>query len=576
MFPLPFGSGAFAVYVASFIGAIILPICAHAAQSNEDNSDISQIIRPGLIENWWARDAAEQSKNEKHSVHIRITLPQVPIEEQFVLSSVSIIGTPLENKEETLQLFAPQVGKLVTKEDLETVTREISRLNRKTNGALSYAYISKCDVETGAVEITLGPGLITNFAIEGAPNHLKQRILKTSEKYENDLTYEALQQFGEEVSEIVQTSVDISVEPELQRPSEALIRVQIRASSFSVEVGMNNYAPTFVGRDRLYTELGFENTITNGDEFEVNFGATLDFEQLRIFSAKYSVPIGRKGAELSVSGGTFRLRPGVDFLRALGFQISNNFIAVDVSHPVETNIVDNLKISAGLSRRQYITEFSVRPSTKDVLAIASVGVEFEFIAPLIGSNEWEFDYWRSVDLFGASSAANEQASRPDLGPGQSAFTYKLEQTHQLRESIDLIFSVEQQFGNGPIVGGRQCQYGGGPFGMGYDPIELAGDSCFMASATIEATPGFLQHDRFDTTVFVAADHGSIRLKGPTSINQIGNTPTSARLESIAFGAELSWKNRFTVGFEIGVPLDESRISFFEKKPRYLFSLESEF
>ena len=288
--------------------------------------------------------------------------------------------------------------------------------------------------------------------------------------------------------------------------------MKVERKRFTVAAGANNRASRAVGREQFYGRLAVNNLITGADSFRLMTVQSFTLDELSYFAAGYSTIVNSEGLALDFAATRSVAAPGVPLLRNLGFETMGWTAGVGLSYPLVLQRDRQLSVSTRFTWKEFQSAFGVTPNTLDTLWVSEIGAFGKFKDQWDGSNAAGVTLVRGWDVFDATQVGSPFASRQGAGAEFLAVVANFSRTQKMTDDVSLSVSVRGQAANNPLLSAEQCGFGGGGFGRGYDPFEIAGDSCVVGLVELSASPAFLQKGKLKVRPFVSFDAGAVRQK----------------------------------------------------------------
>ncbi len=547
---------------------------AHA-QKIENEVAIPAQIRPGAIEAQFEKEVAP-GLTMAPSV-ISPYEPQQPTaagEIEFVLRGVLLDGAVSIPPAAFQTLYADKIGATIKLSEVFNIARKITRFYADEGYPLSLAYVPVQEIENGQVRIRIIEGFVGEVDVSDAPPSMQGRLRSIAKKItsERPLTQKTL----ERSLLLANQLPGLKVTGVLQRGSsaEAGVKMVMKAERkrFNIAAGVNNRASRAVGREQFYGKLSFNDILTGVDSFRFMAVQSTKVDELTFFATGYSTLLNAQGLALNLGATRSEAAPGVPFLRDLGFETMGWTASAGLSYPVILERDRQFVLAADFSWKEFQSAFGVTPNTRDTLWTSEFSAAYKFKDGLKGSNSVAAKMVRGWDIFDATQVGSPQASRQGAGAEFVAFIADVGRSQKLTESISLTISASAQTANKPLLSSEQCGFGGGGFGRGYDPFEIAGDRCITGLLELSASPDFLSKGKFRATPFVSIDAGAVRQIGPLAVGE----DRTASLYSLSAGTRVRLTRHTSASFSVGVPLKGVVAQEGDNDPRFFFSLEARY
>lgn len=548
---------------------------AHAQPTEIDPqvSDLPASLRFGAAQNWARREtSAPWGAAAKAIITIEATsAPELkgPVRFREVIFS----GANSAEIEKMAAILRPRQGEWITQERLASLLALLNHAQTEAGRPLRIAHLPAQSFENGVFTVAVSEQSVARIEIRGANTQQSALLAALAQSSLGALTPANLWRLADAAVIELQQDVTLRVSPAGGAGVGATVEIIVDPAQWAFEFVLNNHAPIFVSRESISAELVGENIFRVGDELVLEGSATVDFQQSQFYRLGYETPLFDDRLTVSFGAGRFRLKPGVAFLRDIGFSLKSDFARAGIKAPLYRTDHYDLALNAGLTRRDIRRTIGVSVA-ENTIWNWELGASLDTLDRFGGDTEMALTVRHAIDIFDATPKTAATSLRTGVGPGETAWSIDMEHKRDFLLDTDFTLKIFRQTASGPLIGPDQCEYGGGPFGRGYDPIELAGDACMLIAGIIETPTDFLRFGEVDIMLYAAVDHGAVRIKGAIDPNAPGGQALSVSRQSIAFGCEFGWKGRVETSFEVGMPLQSSTIDGFGRSPRFLLSVRS--
>ena len=545
------------------------------AQKIENSVVIPSTVQPGAIE---AQFDVEVTPGVTMAPAVvspyELEQPEGAGDIEFLLNEIMLDGAITLSQSVMRQLYEEQIGTTIKLSAVFDIARAITRHYADEGYPLSLAYVPIQEIEDGKVRIKIIEGFIGDVDVSLAPSNDRRRLSGIAEsiKAERPLTQKSLERY----LLIANRPPGLSYTGVLERGAspEAGVKMtlKVKRKRFTAAAGVNNRASRAVGREQFYGKFAINSLVTGSDSLRFLTVQSANLDELTYFSAGYSTMLNSNGLTLNLASTRSEAAPGVPLLRNLGFETMGWTAGAGLSYPVILNRESRLTATVGFSWKEFQSAFGVTPNTRDTLWTSMFGAAYSFKDSWNGSNAAGVKLVKGWDIFDATKVGSPLASRQGAGAEFLAIIADFGRSQKLSDSLDLSFSVKGQAANNPLLSSEQCGFGGGGFGRGYDPFEIAGDNCIVGLVELSASPAFLRRGKLSVQPFISFDAGAVRQNGTLAIGEA----RSASLYSLGAGARFNLTRHVSASFEVGVPLKGVVAQEGDNDARFFFSVEARY
>jgi len=492
----------------------------------------------------------------------------------FTLNEVVLDGVAAIPQSALASLFSWKIGAEVKLAEIFEIARGITREYASQGYPLSLAYVPVQEIENGVVRIRIIEGFIGEVDIVGAVRGAKRSLAEIGEKIKADrpLTQKKLERYLLLANQLPGLKVTGVLERGASPDAGVKMTMKVDRKRFAVAAGVNSRASRAVGREQFYGRASANGLLTGVDELNFMTVQSFNLDELSYFAGGYSTLLTSEGLRLRLNATRSEAAPGIPFLRVLGFQSMGWTAGAGLSYPLVLARDKQLVVSGGFSWKKFESAFGVMPNTLDELWTTQFGATFSAKDDWNGSNKVGIEITKGRDIFGATEVGSPLASRQGAGAEFVTVSANIGRVQKVTDWANLAVSLAGQTANNPLLSSEQCGFGGGGFGRGYDPFEIAGDRCVVGVVELNLSPSFLQRGKFKAQPFVSFDAGAVRQIGLLAAGE----RRTASLYSFGAGGRLSLTKHVSASVEVGVPLKGIVAQEGDDDPRFFFAVEARY
>ncbi len=310
------------------------------------------------------------------------------------------------------------------------------------------------------------------------------------------------------------------------------------------------------------------NVFGTHESFTLAYAGVTDFKELMFFSGNYRHVVNSEGLTGFVNATYSDGKPGTPLLQLLDYRTQTTTVEFGMYQSIVRSRERNLTLT-GLA---FITDSYSKinltapdPFQADRLRGFRGRVDGDIADKFSGINQGSITVSQGIPGFGSTENGNPLATR---AAGKVNFT-KVElsasRLQPLGGQFSALIGFYGQWAASPLLASEQCGYGGRVFGRAYDPSELLGDHCWMASGELRYDFVNKMPQSPDAQFYAFADVGQVF----TIVPAVGTAETTAA--SAGGGVRLRWQNFVMVDVSaakgIEGPRDDWRF-FFISTVRY--------
>ena len=315
------------------------------------------------------------------------------------------------------------------------------------------------------------------------------------------------------------------------RPGDLVGVIDVVHQRFEADVAVQNYGSSEVGRWGGQARVRFNGLTGLGDQTEVSFFATPDFDEQLVLQGRHEIALGGDGLRLGVNGVHAWTRPDVPgpdvfFAKTL---VVNGY----ATYPLVLRQARSLDLRGGLDLVDQRIAFSGTPFTRDKLRVLTLSLEHNGADPdsVAGANGYSISEprWAARGRIEVRKGISGLGASDDCGPALAncalpgvvpisrlnadpqGFLVRGDGDTSFRPSklVTVTGRARFQWTNDNLLPYEQFSGGNYTIGRGYDPGAASGDRGFggqlevaygsLNPSTIDgsAVQGFVFYDTFN-------------------------------------------------------------------------------
>jgi hemolysin activation/secretion protein len=514
------------------------------------------------------------------------TAPPEAATVQLVIRRVRIVGATVYSDADLAPLYQDLLGTRVPLQAVYDLAQRITAKYGADGYVLSRAIVPEQELSpSGAtVRIEVIEGYIDEVEWPARLTHYRDFFTAYALKItaERPINIRTLERYLLLANDLPGLKFKTALRPSKTRRGAATLVVEVDEKSVDVYARVDNRGTRARGPLQLLISPTLNNLLRQHESVMISYGAAVPFKELQFVALNYRQVLSSEGLTAVVNGNYSWGHPGTGDLEALDFRTRSLYAEAGMQFPVIRARERNLTLAGLVFAGENYSFWNLTPTDPqavDRLRGLRLRAEGDFADKAGGINQFSVTVSQGIDGAGSTDNGNLLASR---GGGRVDFT-KVEGMFSRLQPLPARFSalvaVYGQYAFTPLLVPEQCGYGGRVFGRAFDPSELLGDHCVMASAEL----------RFDLPppggpapagVSPAATHlPNVQFYGFSDIGKlyrvaVGAVGTAAATftgASAGGGVRLGWQNAFNVDLSaakaIEGPRDDWRF-FFVTSVRY--------
>jgi hemolysin activation/secretion protein len=452
---------------------------------------VSQTLAPNV------EQALRQSQSEIARQRVPQPLPQprdyeifiqqtekTPVEKavdelEFDLKSVRITGSSYYSPEQLRSMFSHLIGKKVTLSDLRGVAELLETRYREAGFFLTRVFLPPQQVKNGEFEVRVIEGYISAGFSEGGKDVARERIealLNHELVGKKPLSLAGLERTllvandfpGYAVSSMLRQGTDLG--------SSEIVATLIEVpgtQSFSI----NNQSSNVTGPWSFAYSGTFNDKLGRGEQISIGVNTGNSAAVLKSTSLRYAEPIGSRGLVGSIGVLLSEANPA-GAVAPPGLLSVGSSITPRLRYPLMRSRDSSVYVESGLTINKTHTSLSGVVISSDQFTVWDGNATWLYKLDSMGNGNVRIALAKGVPYFGAMTVAAPNPSVSGFDPGFSKWTYALQHTMPLANSVSAQVALNGQITSAStkLLSGEQISFGGGALGRGYDGGAISGDA----------------------------------------------------------------------------------------------------
>jgi hemolysin activation/secretion protein len=263
-----------------------------------------------------------------------------------------------------------------------------------------------------------------------------------------------------------------------------------------------------------------------------------DFNELQLVAPAYRHVLNSEGLTAFVNGSYSWGRPGTRELRELDYRTRSTVVEAGLFQSIIRSRERNLTLSGLVymsDNYSYTNLTDLDPFQVDRLRGARARVDADIADSLSGINQISFTVSQGISGLGSTENGNPLASRANGKVDFTKFEGYYSRLQPLIGRLSAFVAAYGLYSERSLLVPEQCGFGGRVFGRAYDPSELLGDRCWMASAELRYDIPSPVNPLPDIQLYGYTDRGQVYTIEP-AVGTADNTTAA----SAGGGVRLNW------------------------------------
>lgn len=504
-----------------------------------------------------------------------LRLPEVPTPELLAnvsihLARVKVVGSTVYDDVQFKEIYGELLGRTVTVAMIYGLAQKITKLYGDGGYVLSRAIVPPQEIDPGAATITIqvSEAYIDQVVWSPTGDHYRDLFAGYTQKItaERPSNIKTVMRYLLLADDLPGINVSSRFEASPTNPRASSLFVDIKKRPVDVVAQVDNRGTEARGPWQYLLSATFNNLLGLHEALTTTIAGAIDTHELTYVSANYRQVLNDEGlslfSDVSYSWGA----PGTAALQAVMFSSTSLQYDIGLSAPVIRSRDTNLTLSALAFLSSNQAEMLGAPSSDDRLRGVRATATFDHADELDGVTQISATFSQGFIGFGSSSNGDPLLSREHGRVDFSKLEASINRTQKLGHGVSLYAAAEGQYAFTPLLSPEECGYGGKTFGRAFDPSEITGDNCLLASGELRFDPDIPNNPLTNTQLYAFVDYGTVFRIAPSA-----GTPTTAAGASAGLGLRLGNDN-FSADLSAAKPLlgriDEAWRFFVTAAARY--------
>lgn len=482
----------------------------------------------------------------------------------FVLRDLKVEGMTAYDDAEVRPIYGRYLGGEISVATLFEIIAELQQKYFDDGYALTKVVIPNQNIEGGHVRLAVIEGHVETVEMEPGLDHspqVRDAAKRIAGMY--PLNVKKLERIMLLLNDLPDLNVSaiIANDQNSATAQQGAVRLVLQRNEEVLKkgsIGVDNHGSVFTGPLQIKANAQTYSFAVPHSELGVSGLTAVPFQEERLASASYSVPLfGASGTKATLSASKALTEPGSS-LSTLDIKGASESVEAKISYPVIRQRDMTLGVDAGFEWSNSRTKILGEELYDDRLRIAKAGLDFNISDSWAGYNVANISYAQGFDLFGIREAGSEYLSREDGEPEFKKFEFLAGRLQALPRNFEVLALLMGQYSFDPLLSSQEFGFGGAQMGRGYDSSEITGDRGI--AGTIEL--------RYKTQTTLWNLPVALQPYTFYDIGKVWNIDADAKdkisAASVGAGIRLNISNSWDIDFNLSQPLSKSA----ENEPKY--------
>ena len=543
----------------------------------QPDSTAPVLIPPGVEPGQIQRQLQQMRTPRASSPNALPPAPEQPVPEdadklRFTLRSVEVSGSSVYGSHEIETAFAPFVGREITAVDVFRIANTLTARYRRDGYILSQVLVPAQSITDGRVRLLVVEGFLAEVHYRGAVPPRDKLLASMARKLQTErpLTAASLERYLLLMNDLGETSArgTLVASAQVEGAADLLVDFARRYERSSFATDSRNSRS--LGPYRATADAEWYAVASSWDRLSVKTGSSFN-RRLNFAALGYGSTLNDAGLRwnLSVTGVRAHPAPAAN-LTATDLKTRSISSALQADYPLLRSRARNLYLHGSLTSFDGRSELVLSDISDDHIRAARAGITFDFADAARGVTTFDLEYSHGLTALGArdSGTVDSPLSRAQGRADFSKITWYAARLQSLGGPWTGLLAITGQQAFTTLLAPELFAYGGEPFGRGYDPAEIVGDSGEAAKVELRFAGGRLQSWAPAYSLYEFYDWGRVRRRD--AVNQTAHEDASA----CGLGIRVSgMQNRWQAFLEVAKPLDHVVAAEGNQHLRFFFGVQ---
>ncbi len=496
---------------------------------------------------------------------------------KFKLNKIILEGNRIYSNEQLEPLYASQLGKTITINDLFNIVQSISNYYRNNGYILSRGVLPPQHVQNGVVTVRIIEGYIDKVDVVGNPRGTKCQVMAFGNQIKKcrPLQLSRMERYLIIANELPATQVKAVLAPSKEKTGAADLNLVTENRPYNGYLSYDNYGTRYIGPQQMTANIGLNSIIASGDTAQFTWTKTPKGGELNYNDVNYSMPIDDQGTRWMLGGTKAHTHP-LFVLRPVQIDGSNVNYYTTLTFPIIRKRDEYLTTRVSFNfLDSNVTALDTQLYT-DHLRNLDLGATYNFSDRWYGANLISGDFFQGLPILGYSSNYNPDTALVSRPGGRGDYTkvnLQMTRLQSIKGPITLYGVMQGQWAFNPLLASQQFTFGGSQLGRGYDIAEILGDKGVSGSLEFryDVPVGRFQVNMVQPYIFY--DAGMV-----WNYKYIGGTPRKQSGTSTGIGMRFFMTKYISGNFmwtqTLTRPVSAEEILNEGRRPRLWFSIVS--
>ena len=482
----------------------------------------------------------------------------------LVVRRFEIVGATVYGKEDLAALYQDLIGQRITLQAIYDLAQRITAKYGADGYILSRALVPVQELEPGGAVVRLEviEGYVDKVIWPAQLSRYRDFFTDYERKIVADrpANIRTLERYLLLANDLPGLRFSTTLKASATKRGASTLIVEVTEKPVNAVARFDNRGTKARGPLQFLVSTTLNNLMRQHEQLTLAYAAALPFKELQFVSAAWRQVLNSEGLAVFANGSFSWGHPGTRALEDLDFHTRSTYAEAGAQYPIMRARGRNLTIVALAFASENYNFFNLTPNDPqavDRLRGARVRLEGDYADKSGAINQFGVTYSQGIVGLGSTDNDNLLASRLGGRVDFSKVEALASRLQPLFDRFSVLIAGYGQYAFNPLLVPEQCGYGGRVFGRAYDPSELLGDSCWMASAELRydlLLPNPMPPSAMVTKAPTPMPRPSVQIYGFTdkaklyrlAVASVGTAAATFTGASAGGGIRLGWQDRLDV------------------------------
>jgi hemolysin activation/secretion protein len=473
--------------IAAALGVLVVILAEIGASSVA----VAQVVPPGALpgreRDTFIERAPPRAVPRGPTVSLPSTVaPPEADKTPLVIRRVIVTGSTVYSTEELAETYRDLVGRRVTLKTVYDIAQSITTKYGNDGYVLTRAVVPPQDFDpkAAAVRIRVVEGFVSKVEW---PREKLARYRDFFSHYEAKITAErpanikTMERYLLLANDLPGLKFTTTLKPAKGETGAATLVVEVTEKPMDVNARIDNRGTKSRGPLQFLVGPTFNNVTGRHEALGISYAGVSPLSELQFVAPTWRHVLNAEGLTAFINGSYAWGYPQTGLPDVIKLRTRSTYIESGASYPVVRSRERNFTLLAMAFMSDNYSFLGLDPNNIDRLRGVRARAEGDFADRFGGVNQLSTTYSQGIVGLGSTTNDSPLKSTPNGRVNFSKIEGFASRTQPLFDRFSAQIAAYAQYAFTSLLVPEQCAYGGRTFGRAFDPSDLLGDHCWMAS-----------------------------------------------------------------------------------------------